>query len=712
VYLLAGTDLHAENIIACGDHPVLIDLETLIHPFLRDDDLPADFESRANRQLWNSVLRSDLLPRWQVGSDAGSYDFSGFGAREEQVTAHQLPCWSNVNTDRMVLGCQPERIVTNRNIATLHQQNLRVEDYSDALLSGFGAMYTLLQQNRQALQAGPLRGFAHQTTRFVFRPTKVYGLVLRKSLDPQLMRDGCLRSMFLDVLSRVFLSSDTRPRLWPLVKLEEQAIQELDIPFFTARSDSNHLPCGLDCEIAECLEEPGFDLVTARLKQLGHRDLERQKHLIRASLYCRSATLICSSHFTAADVHPKDRVPVTLTVDREILLKQATAIGHQIVDQSLPLADGSVTWIAPRYLPDIQVMQLRAVDFGLYEGSSGIAFFLGALASLQPGCLQPDFLDAAIKPLRREAFELTDMGRDISLGGAVGCGSVLYALSHLSQWRENPDLLNAASEFAAQMTLELIRRDHSYDIVNGVAGTILGLLALHRRNCDPSVLAIAEACGHHLLASRISSTGGNRAWATLEGKMLTGFSHGAAGIAYALLCLYRVTLADEYKRAAEEAIAYEDSVFVPERGNWPDLRPGNDGFSPGFRCSWCHGAPGIGMARLATLDVLDNPTVRRDIEVAIQTTQQADLQEENSLCCGNLGRLEFLSMAALVLSRPALRGWVDGRIAQLAYQLTTCAADSARSTFNPGLFQGSAGLGYQLLRFVWPGRLPSVLLWE
>jgi lantibiotic modifying enzyme len=31
---------------------------------------------------------------------------------------------------------------------------------------------------------------------------------------------------------------------------------------------------------------------------------------------------------------------------------------------------------------------------------------------------------------------------------------------------------------------------------------------------------------------------------------------------------------------------------------------------------------------------------------------------------------------------------------------------------NPGFFQGTAGIGYELLRMVRPDLLPSVLLWE
>lgn len=32
--------------------------------------------------------------------------------------------------------------------------------------------------------------------------------------------------------------------------------------------------------------------------------------------------------------------------------------------------------------------------------------------------------------------------------------------------------------------------------------------------------------------------------------------------------------------------------------------------------------------------------------------------------------------------------------------------------YNPGFFQGTAGIGYELLRLAYPESLPSVLLWD
>jgi lantibiotic modifying enzyme len=35
-----------------------------------------------------------------------------------------------------------------------------------------------------------------------------------------------------------------------------------------------------------------------------------------------------------------------------------------------------------------------------------------------------------------------------------------------------------------------------------------------------------------------------------------------------------------------------------------------------------------------------------------------------------------------------------------------------QQAYNPGLFQGYAGIGYELLRVAFPDKVPSILLWE
>ena len=92
-YVLEGTDCHYENIIASGEYPVLIDTETLMHHRARAV-VPEDenAQTEAFEQIGHSVLRTGLLPRWELSADERTaYHVSGLGEAAEQELAVRAP---------------------------------------------------------------------------------------------------------------------------------------------------------------------------------------------------------------------------------------------------------------------------------------------------------------------------------------------------------------------------------------------------------------------------------------------------------------------------------------------------------------------------------------------------------------------------------------------------------------------------------------------
>jgi lantibiotic modifying enzyme len=198
-------------------------------------------------------------------------------------------------------------------------------------------------------------------------------------------------------------------------------------------------------------------------------------------------------------------------------------------------------------------------------------------------------------------------------------------------------------------------------------------------------------------------------------------SHGAAGFAYALASLAAASGREQFADAAAECIAFEDQTYDPTRQNWPDLRvPGQ----PAWPCQWCHGSPGIGLARLATgrriganaaLDAkLGGTRVATDIDNAVASVSQAWPGQLDTLCCGTLGGIEFLCEAADRAGRGDISELAARRLAAV---LASAASNgdyrwnSGRRQFNLGLFRGLAGVGYTVLRRI-DRSLPNALVWE
>jgi type 2 lantibiotic biosynthesis protein LanM len=352
----------------------------------------------------------------------------------------------------------------------------------------------------------------------------------------------------------------------------------------------------------------------------------------------------------------------------------------------------------------------------LYDGLPGVALFLAHLGALTGEPRYTDLAEAALGALRRQVGG----GPSVlgAIGGFNGWGGVIYTYAHLGALWERPALWDEA-EAAVERLAPLLGRDEQCDVIGGAAGCLGGLFSLYRCTPSPGTLAAAVRGGDRLLA-RAQPMRQGIGWATGAAGTppLTGFAHGAAGIAWALGELAALTGAERFRRAASEAIAYERSLFSPEAGNWPDLRdraapeqPAN-GRASRFMTAWCHGAPGIGLARLRALRHRDDANARAEIDAALRTTLAGGFGGNHSLCHGDLGNLELLLQAAETLGEPRWRAEVD-RLAAAA--LEGIERDGWRcanplGVESPGLMTGLAGIGYGLLRLAEPARVPSVLV--
>ncbi|MEQ9549609.1 MAG: type 2 lanthipeptide synthetase LanM family protein [Coleofasciculus sp. G3-WIS-01] len=788
LYVLGANDCHHENLIAWGEHPVLVDLETLMqHPFqeiagqARKEG--AEAVSLAQRRLMDSVMGTGLLPHWHLGSDKRTaYDLSGLAGFGNQETSDQIPKWENINTDRMVLTHETAKLSSQTNAPSLAGIIQAPNEYVNELVDGFEHKYRFLVAHREALLAtdGPLSALSHQRVRCLFRPTQVYASVLQKSLHPQYLRDGVDHSIELEVLCRAFLGTDLKHPWWRILKAELQALEQLDIPYFAADSDSDALPV-VKSEVP-CFAQPSYTQMIANFQRLNQDDLAEQVAIIRSSLYlfvagevgtAASDIKVRSRHFSArsaagevgtatSDIKVRSRhfsarsakalttnskvsgirvrfdidsskwgekSAATSVLDDDISpiseqesVQQAIHIAQELQRRAIQADDGSATWIGLGFLPQVNRFQLQPIGNSLYDGCSGIALFLGALTKITGDNQWRDLCLGALQPLRRILPDSDAESRQkltrLGIGGAAGLGSIVYSLVRISQFLEDRTLLADAKQAACLITRDRIAADQQFDLVAGAAGAILGLLTLYQVTADSGILAQATNCGEHLLNHRVISETGCKTWATGAEKPLTGFSHGAAGIAYALLRLYEVTQEVVFREAAEDAIAYERHLFSPTQGNWPDLRSYAliDG-KPTYMTSWCHGAPGIGLARLGSLVSLDTADIRAEIAIALDTTLQFNWQNIDHPCCGNCGRMEVLLVAAQKLLRPDLveivkkqANWIVRRAKQVGgFHLFP---QFPQDVYNPGFFQGTAGIGYQFLRLAHPDLLPSVLLWN
>jgi type 2 lantibiotic biosynthesis protein LanM len=726
LYVLEGTDCHYENLIASGEYPVLIDVETLMHHDARifvGSSEKTNASTEANQKFLDSVLRTGLLPYWQLKKGKIAYDVSGLGNLNYQKTSQRKLVWKFINTDDMHLGYDEIPVSIPQNVPTLNGAELSPNNYLDCLVEGFKQMYSFLIKQKEVLinENTPLTSFQSQPVRFIFRDTQIYFTVLEKTLSPDCLQNGVDRSIELDILSRAFLVAENKPFAWSILHTELKAMEALDIPYFEASSDSDTLIFNdIGKSIEHFFKKPSYEKVIWRLRNLNKTDLAQQVALIQGAFYAKVAQtpqIKQASDPIALKCESTDFSQINL-LTREQLLQKAEVIAQEIKARAILGANDSANWIALSHISEVERYQLQVIGDNLYDGNLGIAIFLSSLAHVT-GSIQYRNLALGALQSAREALQTANIEyirrfiRNTGIGGGVGLGSIIYSLVKISFLIQEESLLEDAQLAADLITSEIISTDRKLDLMYGTSGTLLGLLTLYDQTGDQKVLDKAILCGQHLLKNQISIDNYPKAWQTLEEKPLTGFAHGAAGIIYALLRLYDITQDKAYLKAACEGIEYERFVFSKEQNNQPSF--GFEGF-----VAWCHGSPGIGLARLGSLSILKTDEILQEIESAIQTTQKYGLQGVDFLCCGNFGRIELLLVAAQKLSRLDLletarkqATWLVDRAEKTGgYQLFPNLPNHEFSVFSPSFFRGTAGIGYQLLRLAYPEVIPSVLLWE
>lgn len=716
IYVLEGTDCHGDNLVASGEYPQLIDLETLMHHHFQatEDVVSPSARALAEQRIWRSVLRTHFLPNWVIDKDGNSRDLGGL-AGEPPVPSFDRSDLGSVGA--ATVSAEPSNRPDSWAMTNLPYvpggQPAHASDYTDEIEGGFQQMYEFLLNHRELLLShdGPLSTFAEQQVRFVLRPTETYSNLMQGTLHPDFLRDGIVRSVELDALSRIFVQDGIRASYWPVLRKEHEALEQLDVPLFTALAGETTLRISDDVELFDFFSVPSYPSVIDNIKLLSEADLSIQKQFIRMSFYAHNVqdTDTIGSRYSRQEIDPEDQAPLK----RIDLIAEAVHIATHLARSAIHAPDGSVTWIALHFHPHVKRYQLRPIGYELYGGSAGIALFLAALARETSEINGDDYKAlalAAIKPVRQVLPSIgSRFARLMGLGGFAGIGSIIYVLSCMSTLLSDFECMHDAANAALSVTGELVSEDTRYDIMEGSAGLLLALLSVYEVGTVRGlygeklqrILDLAVQCGDHLLNGRVPSSTGPRVWPTLDGKLFSGFSHGAAGIAYALLRLNAETGDTKYKVAACEAMDYERSIYVSEEENWPHFEtdPGKEE----FLMQWCHGAPGVALGRIAGLPIHDSTSIRDEIDLALAATARVGYVAADYLCCGNLGRARILLEGARQLTRPDLRAAAEEltatviRTARKQANEFTLNWNVAQATRNPGFMRGLSGIGYTLL---------------
>lgn len=711
LYVLRASDFHAENVIAVGEFPVPVDLESLLEPGLPlRDPAATPAEQDAAEAVESSVLAVGLLPQPVFDPESAQVvDLSGLGQHERQQSPVALPTLVDAGADtmRIELSRREQDPTAHRPVAP--GTDLDLARYAEDITAGFAELYRLCVRHRETLAAGPLAAFGADEVRVILRATLVYSTILQTGFHPSVLGDGLERDRHFDALWR---DVPRIPALAYAIPAERRDLWRNDIPVFTTTPREDQLYDSEGAAVPGLTVEPGLRRAQRRLAELDEADLDRQLWLVRGAI---GTTLLDANAVVSMRRYRHDASAAP--ADPDDLIAAADRIGQHLTRIAFDTG-GSAQWLGVNANQGLH-WSMGPLFPDLFHGLTGIALFLAQLgvASGEP----------AYSALARRTVATIDVqvGRGLLAGdaGMAGLPGVAYGYAHLAALWQDEALLDRGYALLPAIAAA-VPEDTEYDLVGGAAGTIACLRSLHRLRPRDELLQVISAAADHLLAHATRHPTGigwlSPTVAALGRTALpiAGFSHGQAGIAWLLYEAGVLLGEDRYTAAADAAVEYEQALFDPDSGTWREHRDlasfgVPDDTPPG--AFWCYGGSGIALGRLLCWPYLESAgpagasrrdTARREVDAGLAAVRADGFGHGHSLCHGDLGNLELL-LHTTPLPDEEVRRRATAVTASFDTVGWLCGTPTAVQT--PGLMSGLAGIGYGLLRAAGPWQTPSIV---
>lgn len=695
---LGLSDLHSENLIAAGDWPVIIDLETLFHP-LTSTLVSSHATSCATDRLCNildrSVFASGLLPTQpnDLKSNADWLDMSGTSDIAGRQTPFELPYWQNTGTDEMCLSYGRRTLDGDQNVPVMDSKRVPPKLFVAQIISGFRKAYDLLISERDWLvsEQGPMMAFSDCAVRCVFRPTQYYEALLFDGSHAIIMQDLKHKSNWL---KKTLNNNHRNSLVGELVEPEQAALWQNDIPYFeTTPGSTNVRSC--DGQLKQALlTNSGLDIARQTIKEMGRDDLARQCWLIRSAL----AKVEAVGKPALAKLHINHNADFPLSTITECAPKIAHRAAQYLCDTAV-VDGGYASWLTLRESA-IGTLTCGPAGLDLYSGLPGIALFLSHAGVVFENSEYTRLGRAAVNEVLRLIDD--DQKEPPSVGAYSGVCGLAFALFEMQRHFPDLQLVQVCLEQVHSIDLETLEIP-SLDMIDGVAGLISCLCAL----CENGSKTGVSEKEHRYLIRLV-----HRSCQVVAGRLITlershdvdpilshtGMAHGILGLKSALVraqCLGVPKISDVANKVLDRL-----SQFKTEKST-----TNSDGEIT-HNIAWCNGLTGVILSEILTKGTAD----RRLITVLKDTLMQGQYLDD-SLCHGSMGAVATLSYLKSTCPA-ALAKNIDHSIANIVGRIHAkgIRCGTIGSIQSPGLMDGMSGVGMAALSLLQPAATPMILV--
>ena len=643
---VGATDLHMENVIAATDGPIPIDLETLLGTEIQG---PMENAYDVARQFLNeSPLGTGVLPLGVQVSGGGELEISALcgGLYPTRGRFEQL---LDPYSDNIRIQIADGLTGVARNLPPdLDRSDLvaNISTISDAFNDACDSIWKC----RDIISAA-IADAGQSYMRVIVRPTNLYDIVRRTFCHPRYLTSSLARERFLH---RLWKGADSNSVITGEVCVSEgKQLLIGDIPWFSAKVDS--------CEV--------HDVDGRRVSKIAIAPAERaNRHVLRTrpgSLESQVAKNLVSEVLGTFHIDGAEELDVARTDSDDVPQQhvepdEASAIDSlataalidavvQKFGETAFLSEHDATWIGMVSSNNGNSVRLAPSGTGIFDGLAGIGL---GLASAYATTANDMALALTKKCLTPVAIDLERWCNDRRgpLGAFSGAGGLAYSLFTASKLlgEDVDQWLDLVRRYVLSVR-DPVSEDDLLDVSAGAAGAAAVLAALLESRApfrDDCLTALA-ACVERLRRRATSLVGfDGLCWPTGELKSpLGGFSHGAAGVGWAIARSLPWLNSSEDVELAARALRFDDNYWDRDHSLWLDARPESANHRV-FPVHWCHGATGIFLARFQASQISSELIPEASVERARHAVISNPMPRNDCLCHGALGNAMCLSLDA------------------------------------------------------------------
>lgn len=358
-YWLGATDLHMENIIACGAYPVLIDIETIIRPtFLFEGRKKTDQQMIENA----SILVSGLVPKKYSISQSVNIDaLSG----QRQKLPYKIRQLQQTSSSDIAFEWVDGHMEGAQNIPLLNDEVVDYMNYRQQIIDGFNRLNSEMLAQKELIVRHAETLFSDIEVRVIYRDTQDYADYLMFASHPECMSNYVERERVIANLWR----TDVVPK--KLITEEIDAMLVNDIPFFTINSSETVIRTEAGLRIEGTAKSP-LETMLQHMNAINENSIRYSLLLLKESLQLLSYK-VRPFFITERNHHIQSGV-----------LQKAADIGDLVVEKLLwGEEEQGVLWMKVS-LKDEAVPAACYPGTNLYDGLGGIYLFLMTLNHFAP----------------------------------------------------------------------------------------------------------------------------------------------------------------------------------------------------------------------------------------------------------------------------------------------------------------------------------------